>query len=263
MDEDQVVSTLDGSATTETEVPQQPAQDSFGIDLNRSTQESRPFTDNDILAYLSTKTHDELKHLPAYNSQVQRGLAKIQNEQAHMVEEYQALAQWDNWFGQLNPQQFRQAMGNPEYADIAARVTRWRAEGAPNGVLTRQVVAEQMISQIQQYLSGHDELRDLVDNWDELLQEKDFAKFVGKLVDHGTGKKTAAKTAALEKEARAQMAQILQAHHISLPVPALTSELPVSGSGPIQGWTRDRYLNASPEEVSMLTPAQIDKILST
>ena len=235
------------------------------IDLNidlTPKEEARPFTDDDIVKYLSGKTHDDLKVLPAYNAQIQRGIAKIQSENARAQQEYAAYAQWDQWFRRLNEKQFISAMQNPEYAENHARVVQWRASGAPTGVMSRQQVAEEMLANIQQTLGQHEELKDLAENWDELTQEKDFGQFIGKVIKHGVDKRHATTKKALETEARAQVAKILAQYHINVPEPLPNVAAPALAGGKVAGWTKERYLNATPEEAATLTPSQIDALFS-
>lgn len=230
------------------------------IDLTPATA-PRLFSDDDIAKYLSNRTHDDLKAIPAYNAQIQRAAAKIQAENNRTQTEYASFAQWDQWFQQLNPGQFRYAMQDPEYAQNYSRVVEWLANGAPTGLMAKQQVAEEMLGHLQDYLGGHEDLQDLAENWDELLQERDFGKFVEKVISHGVEKRSTGHRKNLEVEARAQVAKILAQYHIAIPDPPSGSAIPANVGGQTAGWTKDRYERATIEEVASLSPAQIDAIL--
>ena len=150
-------------------------------------------------AYHASKSHDDLKKLPAYNAQLNRMLQiekkKVEQQQAAEREHAQAYQRLDAYFAPLAPN-----ANDPDQvrSDKALRLTeaiatlegyraygQWqelrRTGGAPTA--TRAQVAIDMLQGLRGSLEAHPELSRVLDKWDDLTKEPDPAGFLFRIVE--------------------------------------------------------------------------------
>lgn len=245
-------------ATPPTPEPTPEPLPEFSLNLDQaptSAPEAPQFTDEDIARFIAQKGHDDLKHIPAYNQQVQRAISKYRAEQEKAAQENYRLAQWDQYFRSLRPDQLAYARENPEYDEAYLAVRQWRQSGGPSGGMTRQVVAEDMLKGLRTYFESHDDFKDVVTNWDELMQESDLGKFVSRVVEMGSKKYKSQLEKAAKTQAQAYIQDVLAKRGINMPSPETQSTAPVKGGS---GLDYDTYIKMSPEQAAKLDPQDID-----
>lgn len=216
-------------------------------------------SEEDIARYLQTKGHDDLKHIPAYNSTVQKAISKYRQDQNQAAQANYEMARWDQWFRQLTPAQLAQAREDPGYDDKYIKLREWRNSGSPVGGMTREQVATDMVSGLHRYFSADDRFKDVVAGWDDLTQISDPAEFMTRAIDIGMKKREKEILKAAETKATAIIKDTLAKYHITVPSPQTAKQAPAAGSG---GLTYEWYLNATPEQVLKIPPAEIDKMLA-
>lgn len=225
-----------------------------------STEPAAPtFTDDDIAKYIASKSHDDLKHVPAYNQQVQRAISKHRQEQERQAQEYNTLAQWDNWFRQLHPAQLAQVREDPQYDSVYVKVRDWRNQGGPQGVSSRAAVAQDMLQGLRSYFESNDQFASVVDSWDDLMNEPDLSQFMTKVISAGLKKEKAKLEKAAKTQAQAYIKDVFAKRGITLPSPETSTSAPNAGRG---GLTYDSYINATPEQQAKFDPDEIDSMLN-
>lgn len=110
---------------------------------------------------------------------------------------------------------------------------------------------------LYQYFAADERFKDTVQNWDELAQEPDFGKFVGKVVEASMKKREKEIKAAAEKQSRAWLETALAKHHISLPVPMTKDTAPAQGGSTL---TYEAYTKMTPEQAAKFSSDEIDEM---
>ncbi len=178
---------IDGAASTEPVVISTEGQET-------PTQPVSDVTPEQIEKWLTSKSHDELKKIPAYNTVVQKGAAKarleaIDSAKKELAEQSQRdneMSQWSNYFEQLkqNPAQLAEALKDRNVYQMYGRVLEHQGNGVAND---RRKHAEEIISTLRKALSEDEELAALSsgEDWEELMQSKSIPELIKAIAKKG------------------------------------------------------------------------------
>lgn len=216
-------------------------------------------TDDDIAKFLSGKSHDDLKHIPAYNKTLQRSISKYREEQERAAQENYQLAQWDQYFRTLHPAQLAQVREDPNYDSIYVKVREWRQAGGPQGGISRKALAQDMMNNLRNYFAQDDRFSKVVEDWDELMNEPDLGNFMAKVIETGTKKREKELEKQAKVAAQAYINDVLAKRGITLPSPTTSSSAPQAGAG---GLTYESYIKMTPEQAMKVDPQEIDRVMA-
>lgn len=195
-------------------------------------------TPDALATYLSTLSHDDLAKIPAYNAQVQRGLAKAREEAERKVREEAAETErinqnylgWHTYFAQeAQTGRLAQILAtDKEKNEVYWKVKEWEQSGgvvnAQGVTRAQQAYGQKILDNLFGYFKKDPELSPHVGAKEDYYNLPDPAAMVHEIVK----KATAAEREKIKTEIEAGVTAALAARHITLPTAASVNSVPVA-----------------------------------
>lgn len=200
---------------------------------------------------LDSWTHDDWKKVPGYNAAQEKFLreqhARVSREIETRLQTEAAgrehIQRWDAWFKSLTPEQYRQAMEQPEYAAEWNRLQHYKTQ--PQAKVALDAASRHLLDLMKQDFAGRPDFEHLVKDgtWEKLvaldpeLDPGDSAqgvKFLNRLVEQLVKQRERS----FESRVKAEVNKRLAEHHLT----GDEADLVPAGSESSNGKDHDRAI---------------------